>query len=128
MQAQELLDRDEITRLVYRLGVVLDEGRFDEMPSIFTEDATVHTPGGLAKGRDALTAQAQRTHSPGERIQHVVGNVLIDLDGDRADVRANLVVTFATGNPRKAASPPPPASRWARSTASRRPAPRKDGV
>jgi hypothetical protein len=47
----DLTDRREIADLVSRLGLWLDEGRFDE--------------------------------------------ALIDLDGDRAAVRANLVVTFA---------------------------------
>jgi hypothetical protein len=92
---RQLIDRDEITRLIYRLGVCLDEGRFDEMAAILTEDATARTPGGEARGRDALIAQAGRNHTADQHIQHVVTNVLITLDDDRADVRANLIATFA---------------------------------
>jgi len=91
----ELVERDEIVRLVYRLGVCLDEGRFDDMRSLFVDDAVASTPGGVAEGIDALIAQAARNHSPEDRIQHLIGNVLVDLDGDRATVRANLVVSFA---------------------------------
>jgi hypothetical protein len=91
----ELIARDEITTLVHRLGASLDEGRFDDMRAIFTADATAKTPGGVAEGIDALTAQASRNHAPDVRIQHVITDVLIDLDGDSASVRANLVVTFA---------------------------------
>jgi hypothetical protein len=91
----ELVDRDEIVRLVYRLGVCLDEGRFDDMRTLFVDDAVASTPGGVADGVDALIAQASRNHSPDFGIQHLIGNVLVDLQGDRATVRANLVVTFA---------------------------------
>ncbi|MET7328693.1 nuclear transport factor 2 family protein [Nonomuraea sp. NPDC005650] len=94
-RVRELSDREEITDLVYRLGAVLDEGRFDELSAIFSEDATALTPGGLAEGRSALIAQAGRNHSPEERIQHVIGNVLVNVDGNRARVRANLIATFA---------------------------------
>jgi hypothetical protein len=109
IQMQQLSDRDEITALVYRLGMFLDEGRFDEMVSILTDDAAAQTPGGLAEGRDVLIAQARRNHSDGQRIQHVITNVLVTLDGDRADVRANLIATFAggadTAEPRLAPEP-----------------------
>ncbi|MFI5539932.1 nuclear transport factor 2 family protein [Nocardia sp. NPDC051900] len=94
-EVRELLDRGQITALVYRLGRALDEGRFDDLRTIYTPDATAKTPGGTAEGRDALIAQASRNHGEHLRIQHVIGNVLIDLRGDTADVRANLIATFA---------------------------------
>lgn len=94
-QVTELAARNEITDLVYRLGVSLDDGRFDELRSIFTEDSTASTPGGSVEGIDALIAQASRNHSREQRNHHVITNVLIDLDGEQAKVRANLVVTFA---------------------------------
>lgn len=104
---RELTDREEITDLVYRLGVALDEGHFEKLRSIFTEDATARTPGGLAEGLEALILQAGRNHSPEERIQHVVSNVLVDVDGDRAEVRANLIATFATDTPEAGFAPAP---------------------
>jgi hypothetical protein len=90
----DLTDRREITDLVSRLGLWLDEGRFDEAPSILTQDVAVSTPGGQAQGIERVIAQARRNHQHAH-LQHVISNVLIDLDGDLAAVRANLVVTFA---------------------------------
>jgi SnoaL-like domain len=90
----DLTDRREITDLVSRLGLWLDEGRFDEAPSILTPDVAVSTPGGQAQGIERVIAQARRNHQHAH-LQHVITNVLIDLDGERAAVRANLVVTFA---------------------------------
>jgi hypothetical protein len=119
-----LADRLAITDLVYRLGVCLDEGRYDDLGALVLEDATVRTPGGQAVGRDHLVAQARRNHPADQRFQHVITNVLIDLDsdgdgdgdgdGDRAAVRANLVihVTIPDGTPptRERPAPAPRAS------------------
>jgi len=122
-------DRADVTDPVYRLGIYLDEGRFDELQHLVTEDARVRTPGGRAEGRAALVAQAQRNHPPDQRFQHVITNVLVDLNGDRATVRANLVVhiTIAGETPASRRSPrahevwrasgwAPPRSRWTRAT------------
>ncbi|MEU1962309.1 nuclear transport factor 2 family protein [Nocardia sp. NPDC019304] len=105
-QLRELMDRQEITALVDRLGRALDEGRFDDLRAIYTPGATAKTPGGTAEGRDALIAQASCNHGEHLRIQHVVGNVLIDLHGDTAEVRANLIATFALAT--SDGTPPPP--------------------
>jgi hypothetical protein len=106
-QVAELSDRHEITNLVDRLGAFLDDRRFDEMRTLLVEEATVRTPGGTADGREALVAQARRNHQPDEPTQHLITNTLVDLDGDRATVRANLVVNFATPA-RDEAQPAPP--------------------
>ena len=86
-------DRDSLIDLVSRLGLWLDEKRFDEAGSIFTDDVSVSTLGGSAEGIEAVAEQARRNHSV-DRTQHVITNVLIDLDGDRATVGGNLMVTF----------------------------------
>jgi SnoaL-like protein len=90
---QDLTDRQAITDLVSRLGLWLDEKRFSDTESLFTEDVTVATPGGQARGVGLVAEQARRNHDY-EGIQHVITNVLIDLDGDRAEVRANLIATL----------------------------------
>ncbi len=104
-----LHDHNEITDLVYRLGACLDDGRFDDLRQLLVEDATVRTPGGDAAGREALIAQAERNHPADQRFQHVITNVLVDVTGDRATARTNLVLHIATPAdvPAAPAGPPP---------------------
>jgi SnoaL-like domain len=111
-QVAKLNDRNEIADLVYRLGVCLDEGHFDDLRELVVEDATVATPGGQAEGREALIAQASRNHPTDQRFQHVITNILVDLDDGRANARANLAVHITTPDdaPTDAPVPPPRAT------------------
>jgi hypothetical protein len=90
-----VIDRLEIERTVFSLGRCLDERDFEGLRELFTPDGSVSTPGGEVRGHDALVEQARSRHSSDEGIQHLVTNLLIELDADRAAVRANLLVTFA---------------------------------
>ena len=97
--SSELLDRQHIVDLVTSVGRCLDERDFEALRDLFTGDATIATPGGTVSGHDALVAQARRGHSRDKGIQHVITNHLVDIDGDRASVRANLLVAFAASGP-----------------------------
>jgi hypothetical protein len=90
-----LLDRVRIEDHLSMLGRCLDERDFEGLRGLFTTDATVTTPGGTAIGHDALVDQARRRHSLDDGVQHIITNTLVELDGDRASVRANLLVSFA---------------------------------
>jgi SnoaL-like domain len=84
-QVRELTDRNEIAELIAGLARYLDEKRFDEARSVFTEDAI--GPFG-DRGVDLLAERSRRNHAPFEGIWHLVGNYQIELDGDRATARA----------------------------------------
>ncbi|GAB3957745.1 hypothetical protein GCM10029978_001070 [Actinoallomurus acanthiterrae] len=90
-----MTDHVELSALVTRLGLWLDEKRFDEARTIFTEDATADTLGGTVHGVDALAAQARRSHPADVATQHFITNPRIEVDGDHAAIDANLLVVFA---------------------------------
>jgi hypothetical protein len=96
---RDLDDRLRIEQKISTLGRCLDERDFEALRELFTVDATVTTPGGTAVGHDALIEQARSRHSSDDGIQHLITNLLVELDGDRASVRANLLVSFANAGP-----------------------------
>jgi 3-phenylpropionate/cinnamic acid dioxygenase small subunit len=91
---QDLADHKELAELLARQGWWLDEQHFEEVGTVFTADAVVKTQSGRSEGLEALAAQARRVHSDFARTQHLTTGVLIEVDGDRATVRANLVAVF----------------------------------
>jgi len=91
---RELLDRAELDELVTKLGRWLDGGGHRPPRDLLADDVTVSTPGGQAAGIEAVAAQAARNH--GDHVtQHAITDRLVELDGDRAVVTANLTVRFA---------------------------------
>lgn len=104
--AHDLADRHEVAELLTRLGRLLDEGRHRDAPiwiddnptltrSVYTDDVVVRSPrGGTLRGIDEVIAFLEASHVEGERTQHVHTDVLVDLDGDRAEVSANTFTYF----------------------------------
>jgi SnoaL-like domain len=93
MQLQQLTDRADLVDLVARLAQWLDGQRFEEAPTLFTPDIAVRTPGGSAEGLESVVAQARRNHE-GATTHHSITNVLPAVDGDRATIDANVLLTF----------------------------------
>ena len=88
-------DKDAIRELLAEYCFRLDDGRFDEMATLFTEDGTWDTAFGKA-GRTAIADLARdiraRAGEQRPRGIHLVTNIVIMLDGDSARVRSNWVV------------------------------------
>ena len=99
---QELLDKQACTELVYRFARGLD--RVDEaiIRSVFHPDGTDHH-GAFRGDVDAFVSWVLPMLAPMERTQHVIGNVLVEVDGDRAWSEAYFVafhdMSDAEGNP-----------------------------
>src|ERR1051326_8128505 len=91
-----LEEKDAIREVMAEYCFHLDEGRFDEMAALFTADGTWETAFGSATGAVAVAALARRIREKAgpnrPRGVHLVTNIVIALDGDRARVRSNWTV------------------------------------
>ena len=86
-------EKDEIRELLSRYCFALDEERFDDMAALFTEDGVWETAFGTGTGRAGIAAQARSISTPNRsRRVHLTTNIVIDFDGDTAQVRSNWLL------------------------------------
>ena len=89
-------EKDAIREVMAEYCFRLDGGRYDDMAALFTEDGTWDTAFGKATGRAAIAQQARdirvRAGDNRPRAVHLVTNIAIALDGERAEVRSNWTV------------------------------------
>ncbi|HEX2316563.1 MAG TPA: nuclear transport factor 2 family protein [Thermomonospora sp.] len=90
-----IADRLEIADLFTRLGLLLDEKRWEDAGTVFADDVAVHSPrGGEIRGIDKVVGFMRQGEVDGEHTQHLTVDLLVDLDGDRAAASANSLVYF----------------------------------
>jgi SnoaL-like domain len=89
-------DKDAIRELMAEYCFRLDGGRYDDMAALFSEDGAWDTAFGKATGRVAIAELARslraRAGVDRPRAVHLVTNIVIALDGPRAQVRSNWMV------------------------------------
>ncbi len=89
-------EKDAIREVMAEYCFRLDGARYDDMAALFTEDGTWDTAFGKATGRAEIAAQARdirvRAGDSRPRAVHLVTNIAIALDGERAEVRSNWTV------------------------------------
>jgi hypothetical protein len=85
----------EISALLDRYLLSLDAEKLDDewARSLFTEDSCVEFPIGRHEGIDGLAAYHRRSLAKFEGTQHLGSPAVVELDGDRASLRANLIST-----------------------------------
>ncbi|TDW24215.1 nuclear transport factor 2 family protein [Kribbella kalugense] len=86
----ELRDRDEISRLILTYAHGLDTGDWDTVRGCFTDDAVIEGSVDTLPIDDVL-ARSNRLTGTYAANMHVVGNQMIDLDGDIAWVHSYVV-------------------------------------
>lgn len=110
-------DRAAIAELIARLTRALDERRFDDLNAIYTPNAETSSPRGTLRGTNEIIDVLRRTSPADELTQHLNTDVLVNLDGDRAEVHTQQLVYFY----RRGAAPHRTAGVQARYTATRTP-------
>jgi 3-phenylpropionate/cinnamic acid dioxygenase small subunit len=103
-----LVEIERIRRVIAQYGQLMDDHRFQEWGSLFTEDAEFCSiPGqhltdgqGIAKiiGREAIVASVEkvaRAMREAGGVIHFGGNPIIDVDGDHARAWWDFIVVHA---------------------------------
>ncbi|MGP3974442.1 nuclear transport factor 2 family protein [Streptomyces sp. 8N114] len=91
---RELADRIELADLVARHSLWIDEGRYDETGRLFTPDVVVKSLRGEARGIEALIELVRARHDDYARTLHNKSNLVIEIDGESATVRAHDIAVF----------------------------------
>ncbi|MEE6259557.1 nuclear transport factor 2 family protein [Plantactinospora sonchi] len=90
-----IADRIEIADLFARFALLLDEKRWEDADTVFTDDVTVHSPrGGELRGIDNVVSFMRKGDVEGQHAQHTTTDLLVDIDGDEAAVSANSLVYY----------------------------------
>ncbi|BCJ31841.1 nuclear transport factor 2 family protein [Actinocatenispora sera] len=88
-------DRIEIADLFSRFALLLDEGRWNDIDTVFADGVVIHSPrGGELEGIDSVVAFLRRSTVEGQHTQHTTTDLLVDLDGDRAAASSNSIVYY----------------------------------
>ena len=89
MGAPSVEDWIRINALFTRYAIALDHGEVDTIVACFTEDGIVDSPiMGSFSGHAAIRDFAERNarlRQSGAQMRHVISNVQMDVDGDRAN-------------------------------------------
>lgn len=87
MNLDTLLAEREIYRAVVRLARAMDERDWSALDDILLLDATAELGMGPVSGRDNIVAFIRSFLDDCGPTQHLLGNMLIDVDGDEARSR-----------------------------------------
>jgi ketosteroid isomerase-like protein len=81
---QLLSDRQEIAELCARYTAALDSLDWALLRSCFADAPAFVHPGGRLDGWDEILARTSAALTPLDRTQHLLGNIVVSVDGDRA--------------------------------------------
>lgn len=90
-----LEEKDAIREVLATYCFNLDGGQFEEMASLFTTDGTWHTDFGKGVGHAGIVEHARSlraSDAPRPRGVHLVSNIVIALNGDKAQVQSNWIM------------------------------------
>jgi len=89
LSLQEISDRLEINELLIRYSHAVDSQDWDAFERVFTDDAVIdYTEMGGPRGGVRATREFLETTMPTfVSYQHLVGNTVLDIDGDTATAR-----------------------------------------
>ncbi|HLS82995.1 MAG TPA: nuclear transport factor 2 family protein [Steroidobacter sp.] len=87
MDLEILIAERAIARAIYRFARAMDERDWAALDGVLVEEASADLGMGVVTGRAAIVAFIRSFLDECGPTQHLIGNLLIDVDGDRASSR-----------------------------------------
>lgn len=87
MDLETLIAEREIGRALYRFARAMDERDWAALDHVLTEDATADLGLGTVSGREAIVAFIRSFLDACGPTQHLLGNLVIDVEQERATSR-----------------------------------------
>ena len=86
---EDLADRLEITDLLSRYTIAIDDKDWDALDTVFTADAVIDytSSGGVRGAYPEVKAWLQKALAPFTMTQHLLGNSRIEIEGDEGRSR-----------------------------------------
>jgi hypothetical protein len=91
---RELADRNELGDLIASHSLWIDEHRYDETDRLFTADVVVKSLRGEVRSIEALIDLVRSRHDEYVRTLHNKSNLVIEVDGETATVRAHDIAVL----------------------------------
>ena len=92
-------DERAIRRLMTRYCHLVDDGEFEELAALWTDDAELALRGETETGPAAIIAKIASRQTPELRGIHVSANVIIDVESDTARAVSDFVFMRREGGP-----------------------------
>jgi 3-phenylpropionate/cinnamic acid dioxygenase small subunit len=84
MTPQAYVDERDVQQVAVRYATALDAKDWDLLRTCFRPDASIHYPFGPVDGYDAIEQVCRRALEPLDASQHLLGNFVVQVTGDRA--------------------------------------------
>jgi 3-phenylpropionate/cinnamic acid dioxygenase small subunit len=98
-ELQQLVDRAEISDLLAAYSTAIDTQDWAGLAAVFTPDAECdYGTLGNPHGPDEIAGLVSRTLTGLDATQHLVGNVVVHVDGDRATAECYLIAQHVRGD------------------------------
>jgi ketosteroid isomerase-like protein len=100
--ADTTADKVAIAELAAKFETTFDEGDFDANVDLWTDDAVFDHPTGVFTGKDAYRQWAEAFYQQGAAAggtHHLITNVQISVNGDRADMTSYLTLLVGITSP-----------------------------
>ena len=85
-------DKDDIREVLHLYCFHMDEGKFDELSTLFAPDGEWIAPYRTARGPEEIAAWLKQSVPPTPKRVHYAMNTVIGLDGDEAVAKSNYLV------------------------------------